>query len=95
MEEPISSPPAPSKILPPAPRDSQVVVGERITLVPVDAGMRLPTLRDFAAVLFRHKGLLVFSFLAIFLGVVLGTYIMPKQYESRKETGAPTEGTHR
>ncbi len=47
--------------------------------------MRTPTPRDFITVLFRHRGLIIASFLAIFLGVVLGTYLMPKQYQAEME----------
>ena len=45
--------------------------------------MRSLTTRDFVVVLFRHKGLIVSSFLAIFLGVAIGTYMLPKQYETQ------------
>ena len=41
-----------------------------------------PSLRDLAVIGFRHRRLMIVSFLAIFLGVVLATWIMPKQYEA-------------
>jgi len=49
---------------------------------PARGGMRAPTLRDILAVIFRHRGLILASFLAIFLGVILGTWMLPKQYEA-------------
>jgi uncharacterized protein involved in exopolysaccharide biosynthesis len=44
--------------------------------------MRSPTMRDIVAVLFRHKSLIIASFLAVFLGVIIGTSLLPKQYEA-------------
>jgi uncharacterized protein involved in exopolysaccharide biosynthesis len=82
MEEQISSPPAHSTIIPPAPRDFQAIMEERIPPAPAGSRIRTPTLRDLMAVIFRHKALIVLSFLGIFLGVVVVTYILPKQYET-------------
>jgi uncharacterized protein involved in exopolysaccharide biosynthesis len=42
-----------------------------------------PTVRDFMTVIFRHRTLVVASFLAILLGVVVGTWLLPKQYEAQ------------
>ncbi len=42
----------------------------------------IPSLRDLAVICFRHHRLMVLSFLAIFLGVVLATWIKPTQYEA-------------
>jgi uncharacterized protein involved in exopolysaccharide biosynthesis len=44
--------------------------------------MRTPTLRDFIAVIFRHRKLIVASFLVILLGVIVGTWLLPKKYEA-------------
>jgi len=44
---------------------------------------RTPTLRDLVAVVFRHGGLIVLSFLAVLCVVVLGTWMLPKQYEAQ------------
>jgi uncharacterized protein involved in exopolysaccharide biosynthesis len=52
------------------------------TIAPGRSRMRTPTLRDFLAVIFRHRGLIIASFLAIFLGIILGTWMLPKQYEA-------------
>jgi uncharacterized protein involved in exopolysaccharide biosynthesis len=41
------------------------------------------TLREFVAIIFRHWVLMSFAFLAVFLGVIFVTYLMPKQYEAR------------
>jgi uncharacterized protein involved in exopolysaccharide biosynthesis len=45
--------------------------------------MRSATLRDLMTVIFRHRTLIVASFLAILLGVVVGTWLLPKQYEAQ------------
>jgi uncharacterized protein involved in exopolysaccharide biosynthesis len=83
MDEPISSPPAArGTILPPAQNDFMSMEENRPPPVLVGSRMRTPTLRDFMMVIFRHKGMIIFSFLAIFLGVALGTYLLPKQYEA-------------
>jgi uncharacterized protein involved in exopolysaccharide biosynthesis len=41
------------------------------------------TLRDFLAVGFRHRGLILLSFLGIFLGAVIFTVLRPNQYETQ------------
>jgi uncharacterized protein involved in exopolysaccharide biosynthesis len=45
--------------------------------------LRSATLRDLMTVIFRHRTLIVASFLAILLGVVVGTWLLPKQYEAQ------------
>jgi len=42
-----------------------------------------PTLRDLLAVAFRHRRLVVISFLGIFLGALLSALVLPKQYEAQ------------
>ncbi|MBI3668490.1 MAG: hypothetical protein HY237_01720 [Acidobacteria bacterium] len=49
-------------------------------IYPSDAA-RVPTLRDILAPLFRHRRLVVLSFLGIFLGTILSAIVLPKQYE--------------
>jgi len=44
---------------------------------------RLPTLRDIATPLFRHPRLVVLTFLALVLGMVLGIILLPKDYEAK------------
>jgi uncharacterized protein involved in exopolysaccharide biosynthesis len=44
-----------------------------------------PTLRDLLMVAFRHRQLMVLSFLGILLGAVLAGLLLPKQYEARME----------
>ncbi len=86
MEEPMTNAPVPSGTRSPSVSDHTVVMGtlgeEPILRVPIRGQMRSPTLRDFVAVLFRHRSLLVCSFLSIFLGVVLGTWMLPRRYEA-------------
>jgi uncharacterized protein involved in exopolysaccharide biosynthesis len=41
-----------------------------------------PTLRDLMAVGFRHRRLMLLSFLVIFLGTLVATLLMPRQYET-------------
>ena len=43
---------------------------------------RLPTLRDIATPLFRHRKLVFLTFLALVLGTVLGIILLPKDYEA-------------
>jgi len=45
--------------------------------------IRSATVRDLMTVIFRHRTLIVASFLAILLGVVVGTWLLPKQYEAQ------------
>src|SRR5256885_626030 len=40
------------------------------------------TVRDFVAIGFRHKRLLVLSFLGIFLGVLLSAFFLPARYRA-------------
>ena len=44
--------------------------------------IRTPTLRDLMTVIFRHRTLIVASFLVILLGVIVGTWLLPKKYEA-------------
>ncbi len=46
---------------------------------------RLPTLRDIATPLFRHSKLVVFTFLAIVFGTLVGVILLPKEYEAKME----------
>ncbi len=64
----------------PALRD--VVSVEQIPQVFRRLPMRAPTIRDVATVIFRHRTLIITSFLAILIGVVVGTWLLPKQYEA-------------
>lgn len=86
MEEPLTNAPVPSGPRSPAVPDYAVVLErlreEPISAVPAGSHMRAPTLRDFVAVIFRRRSLVVASFLAVFLVVVLGTWMRPKKYES-------------
>lgn len=45
-------------------------------------GVRPPTLRDFLAIAFRHRRLMVFSFLGILLGAILAAVLQPNRYEA-------------
>jgi uncharacterized protein involved in exopolysaccharide biosynthesis len=63
--------------------------GESVTAVEGAAPILNPrlrvypgTLRDFLAVLFRHKGLILISFFSVFAGAVLTIFLTPRQYES-------------
>jgi len=49
------------------------------------SGPVAPTLRDLLTVAFRHRELMVLSFLGILLGAVLAGLLLPKQYEARME----------
>jgi uncharacterized protein involved in exopolysaccharide biosynthesis len=42
----------------------------------------LPTLRDIATPLFRHKKLVLLTFLALVLGTAFGVMLLPKDYEA-------------
>ena len=44
---------------------------------------RLPTLRDVVTPLFRHRKLVIFTFLSIALATVLGIILLPKNYEAK------------
>ena len=56
---------------------------QETTLKPVTTqSLAAPTLRDLAAVAFRHRSLMIASFLAVFLGAILAALILPKQYEA-------------
>ena len=41
------------------------------------------SLRDGASALFRRKGLVLFTFLAVVIGTAVTTYLLPNKYESR------------
>ena len=43
---------------------------------------RLPTLRDIATPLFRHRNLVLLTFLGLVLGTFLGILLLPKDYEA-------------
>jgi uncharacterized protein involved in exopolysaccharide biosynthesis len=49
----------------------------------IDEGGRAPSLRDFLVVAFRHRRLIVRSFLGILLGVFLSALFLPKSYEAQ------------
>src|SRR5437867_8968783 len=60
---------------------------EDINLVPYSAArlaatQQSPTLRDVVAVGFRHSWLMMISFLGVFLGIVVVTWLMPPRYEA-------------
>jgi len=65
----------------PALRDV-VSVGPIARALP-SAPVRSPTLREVMTVIFRHRTLIIASFLAILLGVIVGTWLLPKQYEAQ------------
>src|ERR1700680_1162768 len=44
---------------------------------------RLPTLRDIATPLFRHRKLVLLTFMGLMLGTILGTILLPKEYEAK------------
>ncbi len=81
MDEQVSMPPVPTEMGYPTLRDE--VALEAVSMLPVHAATRTPTLRDALTVIFRHHRLILASFVAVFAGVVLGTCMLPKQYESR------------
>jgi uncharacterized protein involved in exopolysaccharide biosynthesis len=59
---------------------------QELNLALIDQNPKLPappTARDWAAAGFRHGRLMLFTFLAIFGGVVLVTWLMPQQYEAQ------------
>ena len=44
---------------------------------------RLPTLRDIATPLFRHRKLVLLTFLGLVLGTILRIILLPKDYEAK------------
>src|SRR4030081_2666185 len=46
-------------------------------------GANSNSLRDGASALFRRRGLVLFTFLAVVLGTAIVTWILPNKYESR------------
>jgi uncharacterized protein involved in exopolysaccharide biosynthesis len=44
---------------------------------------RLPTLRDIATPLFRHRGLVICTFVGLVLVTILGVILLPKDYEAK------------
>ena len=61
----------------------EVVSVEQIPQALHRVPVRAPTLRDMLVVIFRHRTLIAAAFLAIFVGVVVGTWLLPKQYEAQ------------
>jgi len=57
-------------------------VGDQKLQIDQESLGRSASLRDVAAALFRHRRLVLFSFLGIFLGAVLAALVLPKQYQS-------------
>ncbi len=83
MDNPLAVTPGPNAENRPMVRDRALSPDvPYFSTIPSRDRMRTPTLRDFMAVIFRHWALIVFSFLAIFLGVVLVTSLLPEQYET-------------
>jgi len=86
MEEPTANVSIPRAMRPPAVAEHAEVLkklGEdSISLIAPGDRLRYMTLRDIVAVIFRHKTLLITSFLVIFLGVILGTWMLPRKYET-------------
>ena len=81
MEEQNPQALSPAGMRSPALRD--VVSVEHIPQALHRPPMRAATVRDVATVIFRHRTLIVASFLAILVGVVVGTWLLPKQYEAQ------------
>ena len=44
---------------------------------------RLPTLRDISTPLFRHRKLVLLTFLGVLLGTVLCIILLPKEYQAK------------
>ena len=82
MEDPVSPSPTRNTMRATALRDFMAVVEGPMPPAVTAGKMRSPTLRDVLAVLFRHRGLIILSFLTILSGVLLVIFTMPKQYES-------------
>jgi uncharacterized protein involved in exopolysaccharide biosynthesis len=51
-------------------------------MIPTD-DVNTVSLKDLAAILARRKGQILITFILVFVGVVAGTLLMPKQYETR------------
>ena len=51
-------------------------------MTPIDDGTAVP-LRSITAVLFRRKRLILITFVLVIAGVTVGTFMRPKQYETR------------
>ncbi len=49
----------------------------------VNGTERLPTLRDIVTPLFRHRRLVLFTFLILVAGTILGILLLPKDYEAK------------
>ncbi len=81
MEEQNPQALSPAGMRSPALRD--VVSVEQLPQTLHRAPIRSATLRDLMTVIFRHRSLIIISFLAILVGVVVGTWLMPKQYEAQ------------
>jgi uncharacterized protein involved in exopolysaccharide biosynthesis len=81
MEEQNPQALSPAGMRSPALRD--VVSVEQIPQTLHRASLRSPTVRDLMTVIFRHRTLIATSFLAILIGVVVGTWLLPKQYEAQ------------
>jgi uncharacterized protein involved in exopolysaccharide biosynthesis len=81
MEEQNPQALSPAGVRTPALRE--VVSVEQIPQVLHRVPLRTPTLRDALTVVFRHRTLIISSFLAILLAVVVGTWLLPKQYEAQ------------
>ncbi len=80
MEEQSLQPLNPAPVGPPVSHD--IVMGGQVTPVHHRIATIAPSLRDILALFFRHRLLILSSFLGIFLGVVLWTWVTPKKYEA-------------
>ena len=60
----------------------ETIVTEETQARPTRFPIHTPTLRELVAVIFRHKVLIVSSFVAIFFGVVVVTYSLPKRFQT-------------
>ena len=47
------------------------------------AGTSLPTIRDFLAIVFRHRKLMALSFVGILLGATLVALLQPSRYQAQ------------
>ncbi len=68
-------------VTPPALRD--VLLDEKVPVALHRSPTSTSTLRDLFAMIFRHRVLASSTFLVIFLGVILVTWLLPKQYEAQ------------
>jgi uncharacterized protein involved in exopolysaccharide biosynthesis len=82
MEEQSAQALTPASSLPPTPRDVITITEERPTQTFPRLSGRSASLRDFMAVIFRYRGLVLSSFLSVFLGILLLTLILPEKYET-------------